>query len=175
MKTSSAREPSTERGKQSQMASTSRWKCIVPLGMPVVPDVKPIRQMSSRAVSAAANCAGCAAISASSDALSALAPPKYTVRARASRGSATASSSARSDCAHSTASTRALPAMAPSSRARSSGMVGTAMHPALITASTQAAKSGVLAPRSSTRLPVTSPIGPCSTWAMRSTWARNWS
>ena len=44
--------------KQSQIASTSRWKCIVPFGSPVVPEVKAIRQTSSAAVSTAAKVAG---------------------------------------------------------------------------------------------------------------------
>jgi hypothetical protein len=43
-------------------------------------------------------------------------------------------------------------------RARSSGMVPTAMPPALITPNQQAASIGVLAPRSSTRLPGTRPM-----------------
>src|SRR5476649_2761436 len=57
MKMSDGCESSIERGKQSQIAITSRWKCIVPLGMPVVPEVKLIRQMSVAAVSAASKCA----------------------------------------------------------------------------------------------------------------------
>ena len=39
-----------ERGKQSQIAITSRWKCIVALGSPVVPDVNASRLTSSAAV-----------------------------------------------------------------------------------------------------------------------------
>ncbi len=35
------------------LASMSRWKCMVPFGSPVVPDVKAIRQTSSLAVSQA--------------------------------------------------------------------------------------------------------------------------
>ena len=53
---------SVERGKQSQIAITSRWKCIVPLGLPVVPDVNAMRQMSSRAVSMLPKLAGFAAM-----------------------------------------------------------------------------------------------------------------
>ena len=37
-------------GHASHMASTSRWKCMVPLGLPVVPLVKAIRHTSSRLV-----------------------------------------------------------------------------------------------------------------------------
>ena len=42
-------------GKQSPIASTSRWKCMVAFGLPVVPEVNAIRQTSSAAVSTAAN------------------------------------------------------------------------------------------------------------------------
>ena len=57
--------------------------------------------------------------------------------------------------------------------ARSSGMVGTAMQPALITPRMQAAIVGQLAPRTSTRLPVARPRSWRSTWAMRSTRSNN--
>ena len=40
----------TERGKQSHMAITSRWKCTVPFGLPVVPEVKAMSAGSSAAV-----------------------------------------------------------------------------------------------------------------------------
>ena len=53
------------RGKQSHIASTSRWKCIVPFGLPVVPDVKAMNATSSAAVSTAANRGGLAAARAS--------------------------------------------------------------------------------------------------------------
>ncbi len=77
--------------------------------------------------------------------------------------------SARSVAEQSTAAMLALAAIVPSSRARSSGMVGTAIRPALSTASRQAAIIGLLAPRSSTRLPLTSPSSPRSTWQIAST------
>ena len=54
-----------------------------------------------------------------------------------------------------------------SSLARSSGMVATAMPPALTTANQQAASIGVFGARSSTRLPGTSPRSSTSTCAMR--------
>ena len=57
--------------------------------------------------------------------------------------------------------------MAVSSRARSSGMLPTAMPPALTTANQHAASIGELAPRSSTRLPGTRPRSSTSTCAMR--------
>ena len=55
MNTSSGVGLSVERGKQSQIAMTSRWKCIVPFGRPVVPEVKAISATSSLAVSRLAN------------------------------------------------------------------------------------------------------------------------
>ena len=41
-KTSSAAGLRHERGKASHIAITSRWKCMLPFGWPVVPDVKAI-------------------------------------------------------------------------------------------------------------------------------------
>ena len=163
MKISSARTCSMERGKQSQMASRSRCMCMVPLGTPVVPEVKLIRQTSSAAVSQAANGASWAAMRCSS---SAPAAPKHNIGGHVD----TPSSSPRKPCAHSTAFTSALMIIVDSSRARSSGMVGTAMQPAFSTASRQAAIMGVFAPRSSTRLPGIRPRSARSTWATRSTW-----
>ena len=54
MNTSSARGRSTCGEKQAQAAITSRWKCIVASGLPVVPLVKASRQTSFTAVSTAA-------------------------------------------------------------------------------------------------------------------------
>ncbi len=51
MKMSSCAGFRQERGKQSHIAITSRWKCMVPLGLPVVPEVKAINATSSAAVS----------------------------------------------------------------------------------------------------------------------------
>jgi hypothetical protein len=58
MNTSSGLARSTCGGQQAQAAITSRWKCIVPLGTPVVPEVKAIRQVSSAAVSTLSKAAG---------------------------------------------------------------------------------------------------------------------
>ncbi|MNQ08597.1 hypothetical protein D3C85_213970 [compost metagenome] len=162
MKMSPARTCNMERGKQSQMANKSRCMCMVPLGMPVVPEVKLIRQTSSAAVSCAANGASWAAMRRSSSVSTA---PKHSMAGKPG----TPSSSARKPCAHSTAFTSALARMVDSSRARSSGMVGTAMQPAFSTASRQAAIMGVFAPRSSTRLPGIRRKSLRNTWAMRST------
>jgi hypothetical protein len=78
-KTSSARGRSTWGGKQSHTASTSRWKCIVPLPCPVVPDVNAISATSSAAVSQAVNVSGLPSISASSEPAPP-SPPNGTVR-----------------------------------------------------------------------------------------------
>ena len=51
----------------SQMASTSRWKCIVPFAWPVVPEVKAMSAVSSARVSALVNVAGLPAMSRSSE------------------------------------------------------------------------------------------------------------
>ena len=67
VKTSSVCALQDERGKQSQIASTSRWKCIVPFGWPVVPEVKAISATSSAAVGTLANASGCRSASASSE------------------------------------------------------------------------------------------------------------
>ena len=74
MKISSALGFRTERGKQSQIAITSRWKCMVPLGLPVVPEVKAISTMSSAAVSRLAKSVGFCAMRRSSSALAPGAP-----------------------------------------------------------------------------------------------------
>lgn len=57
MNTSSGAGRSMWGGQQRQMAITSRWKCMVALGMPVVPEVKPRMHVSSSAVPTVAN--GC--------------------------------------------------------------------------------------------------------------------
>ena len=80
------------------------------------------------------------------------------------------SSSARSAASQSAIVTWALAMICTSSLARSIGIVATAMPPAFITANQQATSIGLLAARSSTRLPGTRPHSSTSTWAMRSAW-----
>src|SRR6185436_17396221 len=65
MKMSSFEGLRQERGKQSHIAITSRWKCMVPLGLPVVPEVKAISATSSDEVSTFLNSMDCFPISAS--------------------------------------------------------------------------------------------------------------
>ena len=65
MKTSSRVARSTCGGQQAAAAITSRWKCSVPFGTPVVPEVKAISATSSLAVATVSKCAGLAAARAS--------------------------------------------------------------------------------------------------------------
>ena len=58
MKMSSSASSRQERGKASHMVMMSRWKCMVPLGWPVVPKVKVMSTTSSRAVSTFSRPAG---------------------------------------------------------------------------------------------------------------------
>ena len=78
------RRPSgRRRGKQSQAARTSRWKCIVPLPWPVVPEVKAIIAVSSAAVSQFSKVAGFPPSASSSE--SGSGPSKWTTRAAGHR------------------------------------------------------------------------------------------
>ena len=166
MNTSSAEGLSTCGGQQAQIAITSRWKCIVAFGTPVVPEVKPSRQVSSAAVSMVSKCALWRAIATSRlPAPSALLKcPMWRSRGAASAASRSSSASAAS---HSACVTCAISRMGFSSFARSSGIVATAMAPAFITANQQAASMALFGARNSTRLPGTRPISRTSTLAMR--------
>ncbi len=149
---------------------TSRWKCIVALGTPVVPEVKASRQVSSAAVSTLAKRPSWRAMAASR--LSGPSSLKWRSWRSVEPAAASRSSSA-SAASHSACVIRALSMIAFSSLARSSGIVPTAMPPALTTANQQAASIGLFGARSSTRLPGTRPMSRTSTWAMRSAWS--WS
>ena len=142
---------------------TSRWKCIVAFGWPVVPEVKANMQVSSAAVATLSKLAGWRAIAASRP----LSPASLKQRMRngASR-MASRSSSARFR-SHSACVTRPLAMICLSSFARSKGIVATAIAPAFMTANQQATSMALFGARSSTRLPGTSPISSTSTWAMR--------
>ncbi len=165
MKTSSGRGRSTCGGQQAQIAITSRWKCMVALGTPVVPEVKASRQVSSAAVSTLTKAADWRAIAASRPS------GEVSLKQRMRTGMSACPTASRSASA-SRASHRAKPIsplarICPSSLARSSGMVVTAIAPTFITANQQAASIGLLGARSSTRLPGTTPISCTSTLAMR--------
>ncbi|QYU70234.1 biotin/lipoyl-binding protein [Leptolyngbya sp. 15MV] len=105
----------------------AKWKCMVPFGSPVEPEVKPMRQTSSAALSCARNCGAAAAQRASS------APSPQVRRWRRSGASALRSSST-SRASQSAWVMRALRHIWPSSFARSSGMVATTTPPAFSTA-----------------------------------------
>ena len=157
-------------GQQSQAAIRSRWKCIVPLGLPVVPEVNAISAVSSAAVSTAANVAGLVAIRASRPSAAVPAEVDDRRQRRALCGRAASSSSREPRVAE---------------RVRDLGLgddVGqllraeqrhrpTAMPPALSTANKHAAYIGLFGARSSTRLPGTSPRSSTRTRAMRFAWA----
>ena len=65
-------------GSSRHTAITSRWKCIVALGWPVVPEVKPKRAQSSAAVSTLANCTDWRCIAASSPSSAEASPKQRT-------------------------------------------------------------------------------------------------
>ena len=165
VKTSSADARSVDIGQQSHAAIRSRWECIVPFGLPVVPDVKAITQVSSAAVSTAANVGGLLFARASRPSLASV--PKYAMRVSEGQSGRARSSSSARRASHSACETCALPTMSQSSFARSSGIVATTMPPALTTANQQAAIVALLGARSSTRLPGTRPMSSTSTRAIR--------
>jgi hypothetical protein len=144
-KTSSGVGRRTWRGKQSQIASTSRWKCIVPFPSPVVPEVKAMSATSSAAVSQLMKVVGFPRIRRSSSPSG----PKVTDRppARDVPLAVVAIACAQSAAIRVSVSAsvmRALSAVNVSSRARSSGMVQTTTPPALRIANQSAAIRGPL-------------------------------
>jgi hypothetical protein len=169
MKMSSASGFRMERGKQSQIAITSRWKCMVPLGLPVVPEVKAISTVWSREVSRFSKSAGLPAMRSSSSAPAPGSPEPLKVQTRRQTGAmATAAAmSSASRSSHSASPISALSRMVAISWPRSSGMVATTMPPALAMANQQAMNMGLLAARISTRLPGKRPKSSVRTRAMR--------
>ena len=163
--TSSGAGANDEGGNVSQIASTSRWKCIVPFGRPVVPDVNAIMHTSSDAVSASANATGLRADSAASP-VPRSSCENTTVPSVGQAGSAFCSSSLRRR-SQTACVIRAAWMTSVSSFARSSGIVVTTTQPAFTTASQHAAMTSLLKPRSRTRLPGISPRSSRSTLAMR--------
>jgi hypothetical protein len=160
--TSSGPGCSTRAENVSAIASTSRWKCMVALGRPVVPEVNAISATSSAAVSAAVKPSGLASASA---VRSPGCPLPY--RTTGSPGISALSRSQVNRWSQSASAGRAISAMAASSPARSSGIVVTATAPALITPAQHATSQGLFGPRSSTRLPGTMPKSSVSTCATR--------
>lgn len=170
-KRSSERGLSTCAEKVSAIASTSRWKCMHPLGRPVVPDVNAISATSSAAVSTARYGVGDTASDAVRLCRSSGASPPYVVIRRPAISALARSSTARTS--HSACRTRAISQIARSSCGRCWASTVTATAPAFSTASQHAASHGPVGPRSSTRLPGTTPRSPVSTWAIRSTRSRS--
>ena len=156
VKTSSGDGWSTWRENVSQTASRSRWKCIVALGRPVVPEVKASIATSSLEVSTSSNVAGFGA-RRSSQASS----PNPMV------GRPSGSTASRNRWSTSAASSRAISWMVWSSPVRSSGIVVTTTAPAFSTPNQAAASHWLLGPRRSTRLPGTIPRSSTRTWATR--------
>ena len=167
---------STWRGQVSHAAITSRWVCTAAFGLPVVPEVKASRAISSALVGqGAARLLACRARASSEWSITMAASPVLNRRsgivAVSGLSASAALSSSCSFTSHSAAAGRALSMMALSSVARSRGMVATAIRPLCTTASQANAMAMELPPRSSTRLPGCKPM-PFSTWAMRLTSAR---
>lgn len=167
MKTSPTCGRSTCLEKVSAIASTSRWKCMHPLGRPVVPEVKAISATSSAAESTAGyGVSGAVRCSRSSGA-----SPPYVVMRSPGISALARSSTAR--MSHSACRTSAISHMVLSSCGRCWASTVTATAPAFSTASQQAASQGVVGPRNRTRLPGTTPRSSVSRCASRSTRARS--
>ena len=160
-KTSSLPAFRIERGKRSHIATTSRWKCIVPLGLPVVPEVKAMSATSSAAVATLVNHSGCAW--RANRPMSHSVVPVLGAGERGHAGIARSSSSC-SRLSHSACVISALFMTSVSSLARSSGIVATHIPPAFITANQQAAIIGLFGPRSRTRLPASTPCRARASW-----------
>ena len=169
--TSSGVGANDDGGNVSQIASTSRWKCIVPFGRPVVPDVNAIMQTSSEAVSTLSNVSRCFFIRA--DKLSGRSSCESTTVVSVGHDGRAASSSSISRASQIACVISAAVMTSTSSLARSSGIVVTTTQPAFTTPSQHAAITSLLKPRSSTRLPGTSPRSLSSTFAMRFASASN--
>ncbi|MCY1517136.1 hypothetical protein D9M68_518050 [compost metagenome] len=171
---SSLRARSTWRGQVWHMATTSRCVVTGALGLPVVPEVNASSAMSSAAVGQAENTPLLAAARADSESGASGRLKAITVASTGCACCAATSSSSRRP-SHSAATGCDFSMISPSSLARSSGMVATAISPALTTASHESAIHTELPPRSSTRLPGTSPRSSTSTWAMRFTSTPAWA
>jgi hypothetical protein len=146
-------------------------------GLPVVPEVKASKAMSLAAVGQGAAVSACRAARASSESGGA-SEVLNTTKGRTAQSASACQAVCSSSCSfasHSAALGRALVMMADSSRARSSGMVATAISPACTTPSQASAIAMELPPRSSTRLPGSRPSSPVSTLAMRFTSVRAWA
>src|SRR6266545_6154301 len=122
----------------------SRWKCIVALGSPVVPEVNPSSATSSRPVFTASNFTGLFSATRSSSASWLDVPSKFTTCLRNRLVFAHATSSSAMRLSVSASAISALSIILPSSPARSIGMVLTTTAPALVAASQAATSAGLL-------------------------------
>jgi hypothetical protein len=138
---------------------------MVAFGRPVVPEVKASRATSSADVATSSNSAGLPSASAPRSPVA----PKVAVRRS---GMAAFCRSSVSRASQSATVGRHISAIVASSPARSSGIVVTATPPAFRTANQHATSQGSLNPRSSTRLPGTSPRSSVRTAAIRLAAAR---
>ena len=163
MNTSSAVGFSTCLENVSALASTSRWKCIVAFGRPVVPDVNASRATSSAAVSTSSNVDRPSV----GQEIEVAAGLRRRTRRPRMPGMSAPTRSSRKRWSHSARSTAAISATVRSSPGRSSGIVVTTTAPALSTPNQQATNHGLFGPRSRTRLPGTTPSSStrtCATW-----------
>ena len=138
--------------KESAIASTSRWKCMVAFGLPVVPEVNASMQTSSAAVSTGmwtleASATNCSRSSGSAPPNTSVSPAKLATPDHSSTNRW--STNANCTCAMST--------IFSSSPVRNSGIVVTTTAPIRTTASQVTASHGLLGPRRSTRFPGTTP------------------
>ena len=152
-------------GQQSHAAITSRWKCIVPFGLPVVPDVNAISAVSVASVATSANVAGLPR-RPRLDAIGRVGLEQRDALERRARRPREVELLREPGVAQGVRRL-ALVTMSVSSFARSSGIVATAIAPAFMIANQHAAIIGLLGPRSSTRLPGTTPRSSTSTCAIR--------
>ena len=153
MKTSSGVTPSTSAAYPSAMIIRSRWKCIVPLGSPVEPEVNPIKATSSDAVSTAFRLTGLSRARRSSSASWFAVPSNPTtvfshLLCLAQEVISSMSLVSQRACVISAFSTYFR-----SSPARSRGIVLTTTAPTFVAASQQATIAGLLADRIRTRFP----------------------
>ncbi len=168
-----------ERGKQSHIATTSRWKCMAPLGAPApgakagspAPDVKAISATSSAEVATLVNHSGWRRTSESSE--SSASSSQYLVFFRVGHVDDASVSSGSKRLSHSAWVIPAFAIASASSFAPSSGPAVTQTPPAFITANQHATIIGLFGPRSSTRWPGLSPISRTSTLARRFAWVKS--
>ena len=131
--------------KVSAIASTSRWKCMVALGTPVVPDVAASMATSSAAVSTSSNVLG---LAAHRSARSSWPAPPYWISGRS--GAALASSLGE-PVVDSSRAGRVSSVSGPSSTLRSIGMVVTTTPPGLQHAEPAGDQPGVVRARGAAR------------------------